>query len=167
MVLKVEPIYKALLRIKRVMPYKHDQKKTRIILFSPRGKKMDEKMVKRFSRYERIILVCGRYEGVDERVARYIADEEISIGDYVLNGGEIPAMACIEATARYIPGFLGKYESLESISGSHPSYTRPAVFSPRNALLSKMGPKTWKVPSSLLSGDHKKIDEWRRSHGIS
>jgi tRNA (guanine37-N1)-methyltransferase len=96
------------------------------------------------------VLICGRYEGVDERVAAHIADEEISIGNVVLSGGELPAMIVIDAVSRLIPGVLGTEESLEEIKGSFPTYTRPETF------------KKWKVPSVLLSGDHKKIDEWRR-----
>ena len=90
---------------------------------------------------------------MDERVAENLADEEISIGDYVLSGGELPALTLSEAVARYLPGFLGKYESLEDIKGSYPVYTRPEEFS--------VGKKKLKVPEVLLSGDHKKIEEWR------
>ena len=98
-------------------------------------------------------MIAGRYEGVDERVAKYIADEEISIGEYVLTGGEIPAMVLVDAVSRHIPGVLGKQESLEEIKGSYPVYTRPEVFEMRN--------KNLRVPKVLLSGDHKKIEEWR------
>ncbi|MBI2025044.1 MAG: tRNA (guanosine(37)-N1)-methyltransferase TrmD [Candidatus Harrisonbacteria bacterium] len=147
MVLKIEPIYKAVSSIK----YQASRKKakTRVILFSTRGKKLDSKIAKRLSKYNQLILICGRYEGVDERVAKHIADEEISIGDYVLSGGELPAMVLTEAVSRYIPGVLGKYESLEEIKGSFPTYTRPEVF------------KKWKVPKVLISGHHKKIAKWR------
>ena len=153
MVLKVEPIYKA---VAKISASGKKNGKTRIILFSTRGKKLDGKVAKRLSRYDRLILICGRYEGVDERVAKHVADEEISIGDYVLSGGELPALVLVEAVARFIPGFLGKYESLEDIKGSYPSYTRPGRFSPK-------GKKSagWSVPSELLSGHHEKIKEWR------
>lgn len=146
MVLKVEPIFKAVQKVKMIKK----GKKARVILFSTRGQKLDAKTAKRLSKYDQLILICGRYEGVDERVAEKIADEEISIGDYVLSGGELPALVLTEAVARFIPGVLGKYESLEDVKGSYPTYTKPEVF------------KKWKVPPVLLSGNHKKIDEWRK-----
>ena len=161
MVLKVEPIYKAIQKLKP----KTSHLKTRVILFSTRGKKLDAKIAKRLSKYDRLILICGRYEGVDERVAEHIADEEISIGDYVLSGGELPAMVLIESGSRFLPGFLGKRESLEEIKGSYPVYTRPEVFVPsdkRQATRNKK--KRWVVPKIFLSGDHKKISEWRIRH---
>lgn len=129
--------------------------KVRTILFSTRGKKLDAKVAKRLSRYERLILLCGRYEGVDERVAEHIADEEISVGDYVLSGGELPALVLMEAVSRFLPGFLGKRESLEEVKGSYPVYTRPEMFSPRKGI-------RWKVPGVLLSGNHERITAWRR-----
>ncbi|MBI4085935.1 MAG: tRNA (guanosine(37)-N1)-methyltransferase TrmD [Candidatus Liptonbacteria bacterium] len=163
MVLKVEPIYKAVEFIKRQATSDRRQGrnifKTRTILFSLRGKKLDGKVAARLSKYDRLILICGRYEGVDERVAKYVADEEISIGDYVLSGGELPALVLIESVCRFLPGFLGKRESLEEFNGSHPAYTKPAQF-----VLPKSG-KKWKVPGVLLSGNHKKIDEYRKRHG--
>ena len=128
------------------------------MLFSTRGKKFDGKAAKRLSRYENIILICGRYEGVDERVARHVADEEISVGDYILSGGEIPALVLMEAVSRHVPGFLGKEESLEEVNGSFPTYTRPEVFSPKKGT-------RWPVPKLLLSGDHAKIKEWRKKEG--
>jgi tRNA (guanine37-N1)-methyltransferase len=153
MVLKVEPIYQAVNFIKN----KNKSKKKRVILFSPRGKELNLKVLKRLLKYDELILICGRYEGVDERVSKYIADEEISIGNYILSGGELPALVLIEALSRLIPGFLGKYESLEYTRGSWPAYTRPAVFSPKKNI-------KWKVPNVLLSGDHKKIEEWRKKY---
>jgi len=153
MVLKVEPIYQAVNFIKN----KNKNKKKRVILFSPRGKELNLKVLKRLLKYDELILICGRYEGVDERVSKYIADEEISIGNYILSGGELPALVLIEALSRLIPGFLGKYESLEYTRGSWPAYTRPAVFSPKKNV-------KWKVPNVLLSGDHKKIEEWRKKY---
>lgn len=169
MVMKIEPIYKAVRFIKfkvkskklkvegRKSPPKADSpraEKARTILFSTRGKKFDAKTARRLAQYSRLILICGRYEGVDERVAEHIADEEISVGDYVLSGGELPAMIVIEAVSRFLPGFLGKNDSLEEIKGSYPTYTRPEVFKP------SMG-KKWSVPKMLLSGNHKKINDWR------
>jgi len=156
MVIKIEPIYRAIGSILRISNFQFPiskQKrrgKSRIILFSTRGKKFDSKIAKRLAKYNQLILICGRYEGVDERVAKYIADEEISMGDYVLSGGELPAMVLVEAVSRFIPGVLGKRESLEEIKGSYPAYTRPEAF------------KGWKVPKALLSGNHKKIEAWRR-----
>lgn len=148
MVLKVEPIYRAVRSLRR-------KKSSRVILFSLRGKTFDAKAAKRLAKYDELILICGRYEGVDERVAAHVADEEISMGDYVLSGGELPALVLVEAVSRYLPGFLGTRESLEDIKGSYPVYTRPEVFMPK--------PRTaWKVPNVLLSGDHKKIEAWRR-----
>ena len=100
MVMKVEPIYEAIKTIKK-------KGKIKVILFSPGAKKFNQKMAYSFSKLDQVILICGRYEGVDERVARYIADEEISIGDYVLMGGEIPAMIVVEAVSRLVPGIVG------------------------------------------------------------
>jgi len=141
MVMMVEPIYRALKKIRKT-------KKTKTILFSAKGKKFDQKMAKSFSKLDNLIMICGRYEGVDQRVSKFV-DQEVSIGDYVLTGGEIPAMIVTDAVARLIPGVLGKKESLEEIKGSYPVYTRPEDFN------------NLKVPRVLLSGDHKKIKEWR------
>ena len=155
MVLAVQPIYdavQAVVRRSRVAP-----KRRRTILFSPRGSTLDASMARRLAKYDELILICGRYEGVDERVAEYIADEQVSIGDFVLSGGELPALVLMESVCRFIPGFLGKKESLEEFNGSFPTYTRPEVFVPPG----KKG-KGWRVPKVLLSGNHKKIQEWRR-----
>lgn len=174
MVLQVEPIWRAVQHVRNVRVVRTSNKRsdrtprTRVIVFSTRGKKLDSKTAKRLSKYDRLILICGRYEGVDERVAEHIADEEISIGDYVLSGGELPALVTMEAVSRYLPGFLGRHESLEDIGGSHPTYTRPPKFFPKK--LGKASPKeqkgkkviAWSVPKVLLSGDHKKIEAWRR-----
>jgi tRNA (guanine37-N1)-methyltransferase len=155
MVLAVQPVYDAVKKIKSAARKTLKKRKTRVVLFSTRGKRLDAAIARRLAKYDDIILICGRYEGVDERVAEYIADEEISIGDYVLSGGEIPALALMETVSRQIPGFLGKEESLEEINGSFPTYTRPEVFVPAKG-------KKWSVPPVLLSGDHKKIAEWRK-----
>lgn len=157
MVMKIEPIFKAIQAIKEKSPAfaKATAGKAKVILFSPKGKKFDQKMAKRFSKLDRLIMICGRYEGVDERVAKHIADEEISVGDYVLTGGEIPAMIVVDAVSRFIPGVLGKYESLEEIKGSYPVYTRP------EGVIIKGEKRT--VPKVLLSGNHKKIEEWRKN----
>ncbi len=126
-----------------------NKRQVRTILFSTRGKKFTQKEAKRLSKYSDLIFICGRYEGVDERVAKYLADEEISIGDFVLSGGELPALIVTEAVSRHLPGVLGKMESLEDVKGSYPVYTRPEVWKKHN------------VPAVLKSGDHKKIDKWR------
>ncbi len=161
MVLKIEPIFKAVERIKN-KELRIKNKKTRVILFSTRGEKLTSAVAKRLSKYDQLIMICGRYEGVDERVAEYVADEEISIGDFVLAGGELPAMILTEAVARYIPGVLGKYESLEDIKGSFPTYTRPEIFIPKLKTKNlKLKTKAWKVPKVLITGHHKNINEWR------
>ena len=176
MVLKVEPIYFAMQKVKsQKSKVKNTNKKQKIILLSAKGKKFNQKMARKFSKLDQIVLICGRYEGVDERVAKYIADEEISIGDYVLTGGELPAMIIVDVVARLVPGVIAedslKEESFSirkervksdfkilpqgtkfKISREYPQYTRPAVF------------KGWRVPKVLLSGNHKKIEEWRNKH---
>ncbi len=156
MVLKVEPIYFAVKKIKSEM---RNSSKVLTLLLSLRGEKFSQKMAHEFLKYENIILICGRYEGVDERVAKYIADKEISIGDYILSGGEVPAMVIIEVVSRLLPGFLGNENSLEEKRElfSYPVYTRPRVFEPEPKI-------KWKVPEVLLSGDHQKIKEWRKKH---
>ncbi len=157
MVLKVEPIYKAVKQLKK-------NKKVKVILFTPRGQKFNQQIAYKLSKLDQIIFICGRYEGVDERVAEKIADMEISIGDYDLMGGELPAMVAIETISRLISGVLGKPQLLkERISKSggfleYAQYTRPEIFSPKKG-------KKWKVPKVLLSGDHKKINEWKKLHG--
>jgi len=159
MILKLEPIYLAIKKIEKKIKNK---KKTRIILFSAKGKRFNQQMAQKWAKYERIVMICGRYEGVDERVATKIADEEISIGDYVLTGGEIPAMVVVDSIARLMPGVI-KSASLESESHNivngkkileYPQYTRPEVFKTKEG-------KAWKVPKILLSGDHKKIQEYK------
>ena len=170
MVLKIEPIFKAVQslksKIKNPAPkgrgspniIGRQKSKVRIILFSTRGKKFDQKIARRLSKYDQLILICGHYEGVDERVAKYIADEEISIGDFILTGGELPAMVLVDAVCRHLPGVLNKEESLEEKRGSYPTYTRPEVFEHKG--------KKLKVPKVLLSGNHKKIEEWRGKGGL-
>src|SRR3989344_4678086 len=169
MVLKVEPIYKAVQKLKA----KSYKLKAKVVLFTPRGKKFNQKIAFQLSKQDQIIFICGRYQGVDERVAKNIADMEISIGDYDLMGGELPAMVAIETISRLIPGVLGKPQLLkERISKSggfleYAQYTRPDVFRPTPGVGRKTpGVKTkcWRVPKVLLSGDHKKIDQWKKSH---
>jgi len=155
MVMAVGPFYRALQELGKKGP-----KKTRMILLSAKGKTFTHKEAVRLAKYDRLILLCGRYEGVDERVAQKLADEELSIGGYVLTGGELPAMVVVDAVSRQVPGVLGKAESLKQESHAeegvteYPQYTRPEVFAPAKG-------KKWKVPPILLSGDHKKIAEWR------
>lgn len=159
MVLKVEPIYRAIKAIKAKKAL--ITSKTKIILFTPRGKNFNQKSAYQFSKLDKIIMICGRYEGVDERVAKHIADLELSIGEYDLMGGELPAMVVIEAISRLIPGVLGKKELLkERITKTkgfieYPQYTRPEVF------LAGKG-KKWPVPKVLVSGNHQKIEHWRK-----
>lgn len=153
MVLKVEPILKAVLSIKNQVLKKNKKIKTKTILFSPRGKKFDQATAKRWARLDQLIMISGRYEGVDERVAEYVADEVISIGDYVTFGGEAPAMVVIEAVSRLVPGVIAKEES--SSKFDYAQYTRPEVI--------KIKGKKRSVPKVLLSGDHRKIEEWRKN----
>jgi tRNA (guanine37-N1)-methyltransferase len=157
MVLKVEPIFKA---VKSLIK---KPAKRKIILFTPRGQKFTQKLAYKLSKLDQIVFICGRYEGVDERVAEKIADMEVSIGDYDLMGGELPAMIVTEAISRLIPGVLGKPQLLkERISKEggfleYAQYTRPEVFEYQKG-------KKWKVPKLLLSGDHRKIEEWKKEH---
>lgn len=168
MVLKVEPIFKAVKSLKSKRPKGYPNKKTKVILFTPRGKKFNQKLANQLSKLDQIIFICGRYEGVDERVAKNIADMELSIGEYDLMGGELPAMVVIETISRLIPGVLGKPQLLkERITKEggfieYAQYTRPEIFEPDP----KGCPgKKWRVPKLLLSGDHKKINEWKQKHG--
>ncbi len=162
MVLKIEPIYKAVKEIKEKSKTKKQNSKT--IIFTPRGKKFNQKIAYNLSKLNQIIMICGRYEGVDERVAKKIADMELSIGDYDLMGGDLPAQVVMETVTRLIPGVLGKPELLkERITKEkgfieYPQYTRPEVFEPRRGV-------KWKVPKVLISGHHKKIEDWRKKHG--
>jgi len=164
MVMRAEPILKAVEFVlkkistpsrKRATP-QEGNKKTIIINFIPSAPKFTTTSAKILSKkYTDIILISGRYEGIDARVEKILKAEEISIGDYVLTGGELPAMVLIDSISRQIPGILGKYESLEEerVSSSE-VYTRPEVL--------KWKDKKYKVPKILLSGDHKKIEEWKK-----
>lgn len=165
MVMKVEPFFRALEELGKNGKGRKSNKKrerTRVVLMSAKGKRFSHKDAVRLSKYDRIILLCGRYEGVDERVAEHLADEEISIGDFVLTGGELPAMTVIDAVSRHVPGVLGASASLTEESHAeeglteYPQYTRPDVFIPKKG-------SAWKVPKVLLSGDHARIEAWRRS----
>ncbi|MDP3957336.1 MAG: tRNA (guanosine(37)-N1)-methyltransferase TrmD [bacterium] len=131
--------------------------KTRTIFFSAKGKTFTQADARRLAQYERLILVCGRYEGVDERVAEHLVDEELSIGDYVLTGGELPAMVVVDAVARLLQGVLGNSESAETESHTslgvveYPQYTKPETF------------RGWRVPAVLTSGHHGEIAKWREA----
>ena len=151
MVIKPEPIYKAYNSIKKL-------KNTRTLLMTPQGKVLKQQDLMRWSSLDQLIFICGQYEGFDERV-RYLADEEISIGDYVLSGGEIPAMSIINGLTRLLPGTLGDPDSLldESHNSSlleYPQYTRPKIF------------KRMEVPNVLTSGNHKQIRSWREKKSL-
>jgi len=153
MVMKVEPIAKALKSIQRIA----DQ--SSVILMTPQGKRLDQSMVEELSSLPQIILICGHYEGVDERIRQYLVDQEISVGDYILTGGEIPAMLVVDAVSRLIPGVLGNTESVKSESFSmglleYPQYTRPGEYN------------GWAVPDILLSGHHQAITAWRRQESL-
>ncbi|OGI95327.1 tRNA (guanosine(37)-N1)-methyltransferase TrmD [Candidatus Nomurabacteria bacterium RIFCSPLOWO2_01_FULL_42_17] len=154
MVMRAEPILKAVQAIYKKLQATSYKLKT--IIFSTSGKKFTTKYAKTSAKkYTDIILISGRYEGIDARVQKILRAEEISIGDYVLTGGELPAMVLIDSISRQIPGVLGKYESLEEerVSSSE-VYTRPEVLKYKN--------KNYKVPKVLLSGNHKKIEEWKK-----
>ncbi len=156
MVLQVAPIYKAVNHIKE-----NNNKRARTIVFTPRGKMFNQKKASQLlQRYDTLIFICGRYEGIDERVNKKIADEELSIGEFDLMGGELPAMIVIETISRLIPNVLGSDEFLQTRKTKkggfieYPQYTRPEVFQTKEG-------KKWKVPKVLLSGHQKKIEEWK------
>lgn len=155
MVMTPEPIFKAVESIKR----KSKKKNAKVVLLCPQGKKLTQQTAKKLSKYKQLIFICGHYEGIDERVRRHLVDEEVSIGDYILTGGELPAMVLLDAVVRLIPGVLGDknslhFESFEDNLLEYPQYTRPADF------------RGFKVPSILLSGDHNKIKIWRQQQAV-
>jgi len=145
MVMKVEPLDEAIAGLRR-----NAQGTVRVILMSPQGRRLDQRVVEELARESHLALICGHYEGVDERVREHLVDDEISIGDYVLTGGELPALVLVDAVARLIPGVLGKAESAEEESFrdgllEYPQYTRPEEY------------RGWRVPEVLLSGHHAMI----------
>jgi tRNA (guanine37-N1)-methyltransferase len=165
MVMRPEPIFEAVdaltgggrgepvRRLGAGVPPKKDEL-SHVVLLSARGARLDQAGVSRLARRQHLILICGRYEGVDERVAEHLAGEELSIGDYVLAGGELPALVVIEAVSRLVPGVVGNVASLESESHSsgmleYPQYTRPEEY------------RGYRVPDILLSGDHGAVERWR------
>ena len=157
MVMKVEPIYHALEAVKAQQP----REKQHIIVLSARGSMLDVAKAKSLANMDKsITFICGRYEGIDQRVADHLADEEISIGSYVLTGGELPALVTLEAIARFIPGVLGNENSLMEESYTEnfivtTNYTKPETY------------KDWSQPEVLLSGDHAKIEAWRKENRTS
>ncbi len=149
MVMRIEPLAAAL----------DGLADTHTVLFTPAGVPLDQSMLDRWSHVEALTLICGRYEGVDERVAEHLADEEVSLGDFVVLGGEVAALAVIEGVVRLLPGVVGNPESiaLESFRDGlleEPQYTRPAEF------------RGWAVPEVLLSGDHGRIEAWRAQQRV-
>lgn len=162
MVLKPEPLFRAVRTLTEDVksPEQQSSKRTAVVLLSPQGKLFNQAEAERFAREcDRIILICGRYEGVDERVAEHLATDELSIGDYILTGGEIPAMVVVDAVTRHLPGALGSETSAEHDSFSDgvldcPHYTRPADFEGMN------------VPDVLLSGHHGEVARWRRKAAL-
>ena len=152
MVLKIEPIFAAVEKIKR-------RKETPVYLLSPQGRKFDSRFAEELAQDSQIILICGRYEGVDERVVQYLATDEISIGDYVLTGGEPAAIVVVDGVSRFIRNVVGKRESVKNDSFfedllDFPQYTRPRNF------------RGMKAPEVLFSGDHNKIESWRRKKSL-
>jgi len=152
MVLKPEPIFEAVEAVRK-------NKRSRVFLLSPQGARLDSTLARKLSRVPQVILICGRYEGVDERVGRHLVDGEISIGDYVLTGGEPAAWVVMDAVSRFVPGVVGKGESVRRDSFfdgllDYPHYTRPRDF------------RGMKVPQVLFSGNHAKISDWRRREAL-
>jgi len=154
MVMKPEPLFSAVEAVGAL-----HSAKGHVVLLTPQGRLLTQSIGDELSRQERLVLVCGHYEGVDERVREHLVDDEISIGDYVLSGGELPAMVLIDVVVRRLPGALGSEESLAEESHAqglleYPQYTRPAEF------------RGWQVPDVLLSGHHAQIAAWRRQQSI-
>lgn len=162
MLMKIDPIYKAL---KSIGVYPNKEQKTKIILTSAKGKMWSQNTAQAYAQtLERIVIICGHYEGVDHRVEEFLVDEEISIGNYVLSGGELPAMTIVDSVSRLLSGVLGNENSLseESVSNEsrfleYPQYTRPAIFTTDEG-------EKWGVPEVLLSGNHKEIEGWKAAN---
>lgn len=155
MVMKAEPIF---LAVESRLP-KDDKASSRILLMCPGGTPFTQEKAKELAQYKQLILICGHYEGIDERVRLHLADEAISVGDYVLTGGELPAMIIVDAVARMLPGVLGAIDGAQCDSFyqgllEYPQYTRPREF------------RGLTVPEILLSGDHAKIERWRRKEAL-
>jgi tRNA (guanine37-N1)-methyltransferase len=160
MVLKPEPIFESV----EAETAKMDEQEARpvrrqVVLLTPQGRPFAQAVARELVSLDHLVLICGRYEGVDERVRQYLASDEISVGDYVLSGGEVAAMVVVDAVTRLIPGVLGSAEAAEDDSFGNgllqfPQYTRPAVY------------RGWKVPTVLLSGNHQEIAHWRRKQSL-
>ena len=160
MVMKPEPIFEAVETVLGLDSNQTQPVPVPIILLTPQGRVFTQRVAEELSGHERIALLCGRYEGVDERIREHLVTDEISMGDYVLTGGELPALMIIDAVSRLLPGVLGDPTGAEDDSHSmglleYPHYTRPPEF------------RGWQVPEVLLSGDHGKIEKWRREQAIS
>ncbi len=158
MVMKPEPLFEAVEAVKNELSQQGIEN-VPVILLSPQGRLFTEQAALELSKHTHLIFICGQYEGIDERVSEYLATDEISIGDYVLTGGELAAMVVVNAVVRLIPGFLGSPDSLLSESHTmglleYPQYTRPPVF------------RDWAVPEVLLSGNHAQIAQWRREQSL-
>ena len=158
MVMKPEPVFEAVEDI-RQSPAAKEGGGFPVILLSPQGRLFTQEVARELAQHTHIVLICGHYEGIDERVHQHLATDEISIGDYVLSGGEPAAMVVADAVIRLLPGVLGSAESLKEDSHTeglleYPQYTRPEVF------------REWTVPEVLLSGNHARIEEWRRQQSI-
>lgn len=155
MVIKCEPVFEAV----EDMLAKSSGPKPRVLMMTPQGRRFDQAMAEELAREHHIILLCGRYEGFDERIREHLVDDEVSIGDFVITGGELAAMVITDAVCRLLPGVLGDDQSSHAESFStglleYPQYTRPAEF------------RNWKVPEILLSGNHAQIEQWRREMSL-
>ena len=160
MVMKPEPVFEAVESVLGIGSDHAQPAAIPVILLTPQGRVFTQRAAEELSRHERIALLCGRYEGVDERIREHLVTDEISVGDYVLTGGELPALLIIDAVSRLIPGVLGDPTGAEDDSHSmglleYPHYTKPSEF------------RGWKVPDVLLSGDHGKIETWRREQALT
>ena len=156
MVMKPEPVFEA---VEAVRSSASLDDATPVVLLSPQGRTLTQPVVEELARHRDLVLICGRYEGVDERVRQHLATDEVSVGDYVLSGGELAAMVVIDAVSRLVPGVVGSVESTQDDSFAtgllqHPQYTRPSEF------------RGWAVPEVLLSGDHAGIARWRRQQSL-
>ncbi len=159
MVMKAPPIFDAVEHVRAEARREGWSGDADVIALTPVGRPFHQRIAQELAKRDHLILICGHYEGIDERVHQHLVTEEISIGDYILTGGELPAMVLVDAVARLVPGVLGAAESLaeESISSGlleYPQYTRPAVY------------RGWRVPSVLLSGNHQAIARWRRAMAL-
>jgi len=160
MVMKVEPVFEAVETVLGMGAHQATPESAPpIIMLTPQGRVFTQSVAEELSRYERITLLCGRYEGLDERIREHLVTDEISVGDYVLTGGELPALILIDAVSRLLPGVLGDPDGAADDSHAtglleYPHYTRPPEF------------RGWQVPEVLLSGDHGKVDQWRRQQSL-